>query len=64
MSTNNTNHYNINNIQNLEKEKENLMVLYKNAIENDLPFEKTKNIYLRLKEIKLLLENQSTNEHR
>ena len=64
MSTNNTNYYNINNIQNLEKEKESLMVLYKNAIENDLPFEKTKNIYLRLKEIKLLLENQSTNEHR
>jgi len=59
MSTNNTHYYNVNDIHNLEKEIDKLTELYKNAIENNLPFKETKNVYLHLKEVKLLLENLS-----
>ena len=57
MSTNKNYYHNFQNIEKLKLEKEKLHAAYRSAIENDLKFEETKQIFLRLKEIKQLLES-------
>jgi len=61
MSENNKYYHTIYNNKKLLQEKSNLLKQYEAAIENDLPFEETKKIYLRLKEIEWLLKKKQPN---
>ena len=49
-------------IQKLEREKALLKKAYGRAVENDLQFNETKQIFVRLKEIKQELEKLNQNE--
>lgn len=49
----------INGNKRLLQERSDLFKQYETAIERDLPFEETKKIYLRLKEIGRLLKNEN-----
>jgi hypothetical protein len=49
-------------IQKLEQEKALLKKAYDRAVENDLQFNETKQIFVRLKEIKQELEKLNQNE--
>jgi hypothetical protein len=60
MSENNKYYYTIID-KRLLQERSNLLKQYEAAIENDLPFEETKKIYLRLKEIGKLLKTKQPN---
>jgi hypothetical protein len=56
----NIKYYNtINSNKKLLQEKSELLKQYEAAIERGVPFEETKKIYLRLKEIGLLLKNEN-----
>jgi hypothetical protein len=59
MSENNRYYHTIYDNKKLLQERNDLLKQYEEAIENDLPFEETKKIYLRLKEIGWLLKKSS-----
>jgi hypothetical protein len=59
MSENNKYYSTININKKLLQERSDLFKQYETAIERDLPFEETKKIYLRLKEIGRQLKNEN-----